>query len=175
MLIRPCTPEDLPAIQAIYAHAVDHGTGTFETVAPTVADMHQRWDGVAALGLPWLVAVEPEAPSPILGYAYAGWLRPRQAFRYCAEDSIYMAPEAQGRGVGAALLDALMAQCTQAGLRQMVAMIGDSNNVGSIRLHERAGFERVGLVQAAGWKFGRWLDLVIMQKALGDGQRTDAA
>ncbi|MEJ7136837.1 GNAT family N-acetyltransferase [Amphibiibacter pelophylacis] len=172
MLIRPCTPADLPAVQAIYAHAVDHGTGTFETVAPTVPEMRQRFDGVAALGLPWLVA--RDEAHQILGYAYAGWLRPRQAFRYCVEDSVYIAPQAQGQGVGSALLAELMARCTQAGSRQMVAMIGDSANLGSIRLHERAGFVRAGLVASAGWKFGRWLDLVIWQKALGAGDSTSA-
>jgi len=166
LLLRASTPADLPAITAIYAEAVAHGTGTFELEAPTEADMAQRREGVLANGLPWLVA---ERGGVVLGYAYANVFRPRRAYRFCVEDSIYLAPEARGQGVGKLLLAELMARCEDAGCRQMLAVIGDSANAGSIGLHRAAGFEPCGQFNAAGWKFERWLDVVLMQRALGSG------
>lgn len=167
VLIRPSTPGDVPAIKAIYAWNVAHGTGTFELEAPDEAEMMRRRDDVLSKGLPWLVA---ECDSRVLGYAYANHFRPRRAYRFCLEDSIYLAPEAQGRGLGRLLLAELMARCDAAGARQMLAVIGDSANAASIGVHAALGFERVGLMRAAGWKFDRWLDVVVMQKSLGLGQ-----
>lgn len=172
-LIRPSTADDLPAITAIYAHAVEHGTGTFELEAPDQAEMARRRDDVLAKGLPWLVAEDPDGA--VIGYAYANHFRPRRAYRFCLEDSIYLAEAARGRGVGRALLEALLARCEALGARQMLAVIGDAANAGSIGVHRRCGFEHGGVLKAAGWKFGRWLDVVIMQKALGDGAASTPA
>jgi L-amino acid N-acyltransferase YncA len=171
LIVRPSTDADLPAITAIYAHAVQHGTGTFELEAPTLDDMRQRRSLVQARGWPWLVAVRSgaEGAERVLGYAYANDFRPRPAYRFCLEDSIYVAPEAQGQGVGHALLTELLARCEARGARQMLAVIGDSANEGSIALHRAHGFEDRGIFNAAGWKFNRWLDVVLMQRALGDG------
>lgn len=166
MLIRPSTPDDLPAITAVYGWNVTHGTGTFELDPPDEADMAQRRSGVLANGWPWLVA---ESQGRVIGYAYANLFRPRRAFRFCVEDSIYLAPEATGRGVGRLLLAELMARCEAAGARQMVAVIGDAQNLASIRLHQALGFEAAGQLRAAGWKHGRWLDVVMLQRALGMG------
>lgn len=169
LLIRPSTDADLPAITAIYAEAVLHGTGTFELDPPTAADMAQRRQDVLGKGLPWLVA---ESGGQVLGYAYANHFRPRLAFRFCVEDSIYLHPDARARGVGKLLLAELMARCEAAGARQMVAVIGDSANQGSVMLHTRLGFEHTGTLRSVGWKFGRWLDVVMMQRPLGLGDRT---
>ena len=171
-LIRPSTEADLPAIASIYADAVVHGTGTFELDAPDVAEMAKRRADVLSKGLPWLVA---ECSGQVLGYAYANQFRPRPAFRYCVEDSIYLHPDAKGKGLGTLLLTELVARCEAVGARQMVAVIGDSQNQGSIGVHRRLGFERSGLVQSAGWKFGRWIDVVMMQRALGTGDHTPPA
>lgn len=168
--IRDAVESDLAAVQAIYAWNVAHGTGTFEEVAPDHAEMTRRWRDVRANGLPWLVAVSPEGA--VLGYAYAGLFRARSAYRFTCEDSIYLAPEAQRQGLGSALLQVLIDRCTAAGRRQMFAVIGDSANAGSIKLHRRFGFADVGTMRAAGLKFGRWLDVVIMQLELGEGSRT---
>lgn len=168
--LRDAAEADLPAIQRVYAWNVEHGTGTFEEVAPDVAEMTRRWHDVRANGLPWLVAVAPDGA--VLGYAYAGLFRARSAYRFTCEDSIYLAPGAQRQGAGSALLKVLVERCTAAGRRQMFAVIGDSANAGSIRLHRRFGFSDVGVMRAAGLKFGRWLDVVIMQLELGDGSRT---
>ena len=164
LVLRPSTDADLPAITAIYADAVLHGTGTFELEAPDEA--------VLGKGLPWLVA---ESGGEVLGYAYANHFRPRRAYRFCLEDSIYLARAARGRGVGRLLLAELVARCESRGARQMVAVIGDAANAGSIGVHAALGFEHTGVLKAAGWKFGRWLDVVLMQRALGDGDRRDAA
>lgn len=172
LLIRPSTAADLPAITAIYAHHVDHGTGTFELEAPSQADMALRRDDVLAKGLPWLVA---ESAGQVLGYAYANHFRPRRAYRFCLENSIYLHPQAQGRGVGRLLLAELLARCEAAGARQMLAVIGDSANGGSIGVHRALGFAHNGVLHAAGWKFGRWLDVVLMQRALGQGSLTNPA
>ena len=166
LLVRPSTPADLGAMRDIYAHAVTRGTGTFELEAPDAAEMARRRDDVLAKGLPWLVA---EVQGRVLGYAYASHFRPRPAYRFSVEDSIYLAPDAQGRGVGRTLLAELLARCQAAGARQMLAVIGDSANHGSIGVHRALGFEDCGLLRAVGWKFGRWLDVVLMQRALGRG------
>jgi phosphinothricin acetyltransferase len=169
MLLRPSTAADLPAITAIYAHAVNHGTGTFELEAPDEAEMARRRDDVLAKGLPWLVA---EEAGRVLGYAYANHFRPRRAYRFCLEDSIYLAEDARGRGVGTLLLAELLARCEAAGARQVLAVIGDSANAGSIGVHRALGFQHTGVLKASGWKFGRWLDVVLMQRALGTGADT---
>ena len=166
LLIRPSLPADLPAITAIYGWNVDHGTGTFELDAPDQAEMARRLADVFSKGLPWLVA---EQAGVLRGYAYANHFRPRRAYRFCLEDSIYLAGEAQGQGLGKLLLAELMAQCEAGGARQMLAVIGDSANGGSIGVHRSLGFEHTGVMKAAGWKFGRWLDVVLMQRSLGAG------
>ncbi len=171
LLIRPSTDADLAAITTIYEHAVLHGTGTFELEAPTQADMAQRRQAVLQRGWPWLVA---ERDGAVCGYAYANDFRPRRAYRFCVENSIYLAPLAQGQGVGRALLAELIARCTARGARQMLAVIGDSANAGSIGVHRACGFAEAGKLVAAGWKFDRWLDVVLMQRALGDGAQTPA-
>jgi L-amino acid N-acyltransferase YncA len=168
VLIRPSRPDDLAAVTAIYAQAVLHGTGTFELDPPGEGEMARRRDDVLARGLPWLVA---EADGAVRGYAYANWFRPRPAYRFCVEDSIYLHPQAQRRGLGRLLLAELMARCTAAGATQMLAVIGDADNTGSIALHRACGFADTGRLRAAGWKFGRWLDVVLMQRALGLGDR----
>ena len=170
-LVRPSTPADLEALRNIYAHAVTQGTGTFELEVPDAAEMSRRRDDVLSKGLPWLVA---EAHGSVLGYAYASPFRPRPAYRFSVEDSVYLHPDAQGRGIGRTLLAELVARCQMAGARQMLAVIGDSDNLGSIGVHRALGFERCGLLQAVGWKFGRWLDVVLMQRALGAGAHSAA-
>lgn len=165
-LIRPSTDADLPAITAIYSHHVQHGTGTFELEPPDEAEMAKRRADVLGKGLPWLVA---EQGGQVLGYAYANHFRPRRAYRFCLEDSIYLAPQAQGQGLGRLLLSELIARCQALGARQMLAVIGDSANAGSIGVHRALGFEHTGVLKASGWKFNRWLDVVLMQRALGTG------
>jgi len=165
-LLRPAQDADLPAIQAIYAHAVLHGTGTFETEVPEVPEMARRRAEVLSRGLPWLVA---ERDGVVLGYAYANYFRPRMAYRFCLEDSIYLAPEAQGQGIGRLLLAELIARCEALGARQMLAVIGDAANAGSIGVHKALGFEHTGVLKSSGWKFDRWLDVVLMQRTLGAG------
>lgn len=172
LLVRPSTPADLAAIQAIYAHAVLHGTGTFEIEPPSPDEMARRRDEVLARGLPWLVA---EADGAVLGYAYAAPFRPRPAYRFSLEDSIYLSPQAQGRGTGRLLLAELLARCQASGARQMLAVIGDSDNQASMALHRALGFRPAGTLQSVGWKFGRWLDVVLMQRALGPGDQRPAA
>lgn len=168
-LIRPSTEHDLPAITRIYAHHVLHGTGTFETTPPTLEEMTARRADVLSKGLPWLVV---EEAGEVLGYAYGNWFKPRPAYRFSVEDSIYLAPEAAGKGLGRALLAELLATLERGGIRKVMAVIGDSGNAGSIGVHKALGFEQVGIVQACGWKFGRWLDIVMMQRAIGEGDRT---
>lgn len=167
--IRPSLDADLAAMTAIYGHHVLHGTGTFETVPPTEAEMAARRADVLAKGLPWLVV---EDAGQVLGYAYCQWFKPRPAYRFSAEDSIYLHPEAAGRGLGRQLLAALIEQAEQAGLRKLIAVIGDSGNAASVALHRSLGFEPVGTIGACGWKFGRWLDIVLMEKPLGDADRS---
>lgn len=172
LLIRPSTAADLAAITAIYGWNVAHGTGTFELDAPDEAEMARRRDDVLSKGLPWLVA---ERDGQVLGYAYANHFRPRRAYRFCLEDSIYLADAARGQGLGRLLLAELVSRCEAAGARQMLAVIGDSANAGSIGVHRALGFEHTGVLRSAGWKFGRWLDVVLMQKALGLGDATEPA
>ena len=169
LIIRPSTATDLPAITQIYGYAVLHGTGTFELDRPDETEMARRRVDVLANGLPWLVA---ERGGTLLGYAYANHFRPRRAYRFCLEDSIYLDPEAQGQGIGRLLLAELLGQCEARGARQMLAVIGDSDNAGSVGVHRTCGFEPAGVLKAAGWKFNRWLDVVVMQKALGEGAVT---
>jgi len=168
--IRPSNTADLPAITDIYGWNVLNGTGTFELDAPLEAEMTRRRADVLANGLPWLVA---QRDGVVVGFAYANPFRPRRAYRFCLEDSVYLRLDAQGQGVGRLLLVELMARCEAAGARQMMAVIGDSQNLRSIGLHRSLGFEQVGAMKASGWKFGRWLDVVIMQKSLGAGASTD--
>jgi len=167
LLIRPSTPADLPAITAIYGWNVLNGTGTFELDPPDEAEMARRRDDVLSKGLPWLVV---QRDGTVLGYAYANHFRPRKAYRFCLEDSVYLAPEAKGQGLGKLLLAELLGRCEAAGARQMLAVIGDSANLGSIGVHRTLGFDHIGVMKAAGWKFDQWRDVVIMQKALGQGQ-----
>lgn len=172
ILVRPATPDDLPAIAAIYAEAVVHGTATWEYDPPDLAEMARRHDALVAAGYPYLVA---EADGALAGYAYAGSYRPRAAYRHTVENSIYVAPALKGRGVGRALLAALIDDCAARGFRQMVAVIGDSANAASIGLHAALGFAMIGTAPAVGWKHGRWLDQVLMQRALGDGAASPPA
>jgi L-amino acid N-acyltransferase YncA len=167
LLLRPSRPEDVPAITAIYGWHVANGSGTFELDAPDEAEMASRRDDILAKGLPWLVI---EHGAQVLGYAYANHFRPRRAYRYALEDSVYVAPEAQRRGLGRVLLAELVARCEVLGARQMFAVIGDSANAGSIAVHKALGFTDVGVMRAAGWKFDRWLDVVILQRRLGPGE-----
>ena len=166
-LIRPSTAQDIPAIAAIYREHVLHGTGTFEIEPPTAEEMAQRRADVLAKGLPYLVA---EANGQVLGFAYCNWFKPRPAYRFSAEDSIYMATAAHRRGLGRALLAELSARAQQAGVRKLIAVIGDSANAASIGLHRALGFTSVGTIAACGWKFERWLDIVLMEKPLGWAQ-----
>jgi phosphinothricin acetyltransferase len=170
--IRPSQDRDLPAITAIYGHHVLHGTGTFETTPPTLEDMAARRADVLGKQLPYLVM---EDGGKVVGFAYCQWFKPRPAYRFSAEDSIYMHPEVAGRGLGKVLLAELVAQAEAAGIRRLIAVIGDSGNAGSIGVHKALGFEQVGVIKSCGWKFGRWLDIVLMDKAIGAGDRTAPA
>ncbi len=167
--IRTATGDDIPAITAIYAQHVLTGIATFEEVPPEAAEMARRHAGIAGRGLPYLVA---EEGGQLLGYAYAGPFRDRSAYRFTLEDSVYLAPAAFRRGIGRALLIRLLADSTAWGARQMLAVIGDSANAGSIGVHRSLGFRHVGTSEAVGFKFGRWIDTVTMQLALGDGGST---
>ncbi len=166
IVIRPATPADLPAITEIYAEAVRLGTATFELDAPDHAEMSRRMERLAAGDFPFLAA---QRGDELLGYAYAGPYHLRPAYRFTVEDSIYLAPGAQRSGVGRQLLSELIASCEQRGFRQLVAVIGDSANAASIALHRSAGFRVAGTLTDVGYKFGRWLDCVLMQRALGEG------
>jgi len=162
-VIRPATPADAAAIQAIYAHHTTHGVGTFEETPPSVEAMAARMADVAARGLPWLV---DEHEQRLRGYAYAAPFRLRSAYRYSVENSVYVAPDAQGQGVGKALILAVAGLCRRMGLREMVAVIGDSANVASIAAHRACGFRMVGTADGVGYKHGRFLDVVFMQLSL---------
>jgi phosphinothricin acetyltransferase len=166
LLIRPSIDADLAAITEIYGQAVRTGTASFELEPPDQPEMAHRRQAVVHAGLPWLTA---ERDGQVLGYAYAVPFRPRPAYRFCLENSIYVDARARGQGVGAWLLNELVARCEAWGARQMVAVIGDSANTPSINLHARLGFRHAGRVEHVGWKFGRWLDVVFMQRALGQG------
>jgi phosphinothricin acetyltransferase len=164
--IRAATLDDANAVAAIYAVHVALGTASFELSPPDAGEIRRRMSAGLADGYPWLCATLDGA---VVGYAYAGPYRPRPAYRYTVEDSVYLAPLAQRRGIGAALLARLIDACTTRGDRQMIAVIGDSANAPSIALHERAGFVEAGRLRDVGHKFGRWLDIVLMQRALGEG------
>lgn len=165
-VIRDATAGDMAAIAAIYAQDVTGGTGTFELDPPDVGEMIRRHATINALGLPWLVA---EGGGGVAAYAYAGPFRTRPAYRYTVEDSIYVDAAHQGKGLGRALLVELIARCEALGLRQMLGVIGDSANAGSVALHAACGFEMVGTMTSVGWKFDEWRDVVFMQRALGPG------
>ena len=163
-IIRPSHPQDIPDIAAIYAHHVLVGTGTFETEPPALRDMADRRADVLAKGLPYLVAVDG---NKVLGFAYCNWFKPRPAYRFSAEDSIYLAPAAQGQGLGRVLLNELASQAERSGVRKLIAVIGDSSNLGSVAVHRSVGFRPVGVLKSCGWKFDRWLDVVLMDMPLG--------
>jgi L-amino acid N-acyltransferase YncA len=166
LVIRPSLESDIPAIAAIYAHAVTHGTASFELDPPTEAEMARRRDDILKGGYPYLAA---ERGGELLGYAYAGAYRTRPAYRSTVEDSVYVAPSTQGQGVGRALLMALIEQCEALDFRLMVAVIGDEDSHGSIALHRSLGFEPAGTLKGIGYKHGRWLSTVLMQRPLGHG------
>ena len=167
--LRPATPADIPAICRIYAHAVRHGTASFEIEPPDEIEMARRQKVLLDGGYPYLIA---EAEGALLGYAYAGAYRARPAYRFSVEDSIYLDPQRHSRGIGRLLLDALIAESERRGFRQMIAVIGDSAQTPSIALHRAAGFEMIGTIRNVGFKHGRWLDSVLMQRALGVGAST---
>lgn len=169
--IRDGRADDIPVITTIYADAVRHGTASWELEPPTPGEMQRRFEALVADGYPYLVAHRGD---DILGYAYASAYRPRPAYCHTVEDSIYVARQAQGMGIGRALLAALIAACEARGFRQMVAVIGDGNgaSVASRQLHEQAGFRLIGIARSVGYKHDRWLDQMLMQKALGEGSKT---
>ena len=165
-IIRPSQAADLPTITAIYARHVLEGTGTFELDPPSSSEMASRRDDVLSKGLPYLVASDG---NKVLGFAYCNWFKPRPAYRFSAEDSIYLDPDACGQGLGRTLLAELSTQAEQAGVRKLIAVIGDSANTGSIAVHRSCGFAHVGVLKSCGWKFDQWRDVVLMDKRLGAG------
>jgi len=167
--VRLATPADIPAIQAIYAHHVATGLDSFEEQAPSVEVLRRRYDEVTKGGLPYLAA---EFGGAVAGYGYCTLYRTRTAYRYSLEDSVYVRPDMVGRGVGRAVLAELIRRCEELSCRQMIAVIGDSANTASIGLHASLGFLRVGTLRSSGFKFGRWVDSVIMQRPLGAGDGT---
>jgi L-amino acid N-acyltransferase YncA len=171
--VRDAGAGDVAGVLAVYAHHVVHGLGSFELEPPPVEEMARRWREVVARSLPFLVAEGPEGE--VLGFGYAAPYRARPAYRSTVEDSVYVAPGALRRGVGRALLSELVRRCTALGARQMVAVIGDSGNAGSVGLHAALGFREVGVLRGVGWKHGRWVDTVIMQRELGVGEGAPAA
>jgi L-amino acid N-acyltransferase YncA len=170
--IRDARDADVAPIRDIYAHHVLNGLASFEEVPPSIEEMLRRRQDILGKGLPYYVA---EAGGRVLGYAYANHYRPRIAYRFTLEDSVYVDPDAIGRGVGKLLLDTVLAGATALGYRQMIAVIGDSDHQASIGLHRRAGFQLIGILPAVGFKFGRWVDSVLMQRSLGEGSATKPA
>lgn len=166
LIVRDAIESDMAAVRAIYAHHVIHGTASFELEPPTLEQMLQRRADICAHGLPYLVA---EHEGQVVGYAYATLYRPRPAYRFTVEDSVYVRDGMAGLGIGHALLSKVVEHCVADARRQLVAIIGNSENLGSIRLHEQLGFRKVGVFEAVGFKHGRWLDTVIMQRELGEG------
>lgn len=164
--IRPSTAQDMPEITAIYAHFVLHSTATFETEVPSEQDMATRRQDVLAKGLPYLVITQG---NDVMGFAYANWFKPRAAYRFSAENSIYLHRDAAGKGLGKLILAELLTQLERLGIRKVMAVIGGSENLASIGLHKALGFTPAGLIEGAGWKQDRWLDLVLMQRTLGAG------
>jgi phosphinothricin acetyltransferase len=167
--IRPAAAADLPAITEIYEHAVRYGTATFELIPPDLAEMTRRFGVLSDGGFPYLVAA---LEGRVVGYAYAGAYRPRPAYRFTVENSVYLQPAIHRRGIGMQLLQRLIAESEARGYRQMIAVIGDSANAGSIGVHAKCGFQMIGTHPDVGFKFGRWLDTVMMQRAVGDGAET---
>jgi len=167
--IRDAAAADVPWLHAIYSHHVLHGFGTFDEVPPDLAAMDEKWRGIVANGLPWLVAEEARA---VVGYAYASPFRPRTGYRYSVEDSVYIRNDQRGKGIGAELLTRLVPRLEALGARQVVAVIGDSMNTGSIALHRKCGFEHAGTIKGVGYKLGRWVDIVLMQRSLNGGDGT---
>jgi L-amino acid N-acyltransferase YncA len=167
--LRPAQRGDIAAIAAIYGHHVIHGLASFEVDPPVPAEMERRFDAIVAAGYPYLAAVEG---GRVLGYAYASAFRTRPAYRYTVEDSVYIDPTCTGRGIGRRLLRAVIDTCEKANFRQMIAVIGDSANAASIGLHRGCGFERMFVFVGTGFKHGRWVDTVFMQRALGEGDRS---
>ncbi len=166
MEIRPAAASDIPEIQAIYAHHVLHGAGTFEESPPSIEEMIERFEAIRGRGWTYIVATDSTG---VIGYAYYTQIRDRSAYRFCAEDSIYVRDDVRGQGVGKALVQNLLKAAETAGFRQMIAVIGDSDNIGSIGVHASLGFQRAGVLRASGFKFGRWIDTVYMQRPLGLG------
>jgi phosphinothricin acetyltransferase len=171
LVIRDALESDMDRVAAIYAHYVRHGLATFEEVAPSGDDLRERRAAVLARALPYLVAVRD---GEILGFSYATAYRPRPAYRFTVEDSVYVANGLSGQGIGSLLLASLIARCESGPWRQMLAIIGDSANQGSIAVHRRAGFRHVGILEGVGFKLGRWVDTVLMQRELGEGRKTPA-
>lgn len=170
LTLRPARPSDLPQITAIYTHAVLNGTASYEYEAPSLIEMTQRFDTLVANNFPYLVAQDEDR---VLGYAYAGPFRTRPAYRFMVEDSIYVAPDSQGLGIGTLLLAELLARCEAIGFRQMIAVIGDAAvNLPSARLHAIMGFKECGRITGSGFKFNRWCDTLLMQRALNGGTQT---
>jgi phosphinothricin acetyltransferase len=167
--IRPANAADLPFITGIYEHAVRYGTATFELIPPDLAEMARRFDALIDGGFPYFAA---SLEGRVVGYAYAGAYRPRPAYRFTVENSVYLEPAIHRRGIGLQLLQRLIGECETRGYRQMIAVIGDSANAGSIGVHAKCGFQMIGTHPNVGFKFGRWLDTVMMQRALGDGAAT---
>jgi L-amino acid N-acyltransferase YncA len=167
--IRPTSVADLPSITEIYEHAVREGTATFELVPPDLAEMTRRFQALVDSGFPYLVA---ELDGDVAGYAYASSYRPRPAYRFTVENSVYLRPHVHRRGIGRQLLERLIAECEVRGFRQMIAVIGDSANAASIGVHAACGFQMIGTHPSVGLKFGRWLDTVMMQRELGAGAKT---
>ena len=167
--IRPAVAADLPFVTAIYEHAVLYGTATFELVPPDLAEMTRRFGALMDGGYPYFVAA---LEGRVVGYAYAGPYRPRPAYRFTVENSVYLKPSTHRRGIGLQLMQRLIAECEARGYRQMIAVIGDSANAGSVGVHSKCGFQMIGTHPDVGFKFGRWLDTVMMQLALGDGGAT---
>jgi L-amino acid N-acyltransferase YncA len=170
LVVRDSLDDDLPAIEAIYAHHVMHGFASFEEIPPPLAELRRRREEILAKRLPHLVAVDESGA--VLGYAYAGPYRTRSAYRFTVEDSVYVRPGLAGRGIGRSLLAELVERCAAAGCRQMVAVIGDSGNAASIGLHAALGFREIGILRSIGFKLGRWVDSVTMQRALGPGDES---
>ena len=164
--IRAAVEHDIPALLDIYGQHVKHGFGTFDEEPPAFSAFTDKWRGIIALGLPWLVACEGD---DVIGYAYASTFRPRTGYRFTVEDSVYVRDDRRGRGVGCVLLAPLLKLCEDRGARQVVAVIGDTQNLGSIALHRKFGFEHIGTVKSVGFKLGRWVDVVMMQRALNGG------
>ena len=168
-VLREARREDIATIAAIYGHHVEHGLASFELARPSIDEMVRRFENITGAGYPYLVAADRER---VLGYAYASAFRTRPAYRFTVEDSVYIDPAASGRGLGRQLLQSIIEACTGAGFRQMIAVIGDSANHASIGLHRACGFDRMSVFVATGFKHGRWVDTVFMQRALGDGSQT---